>query len=68
MTENEKLLIDRKTAAGLLSLGLRSLDTLLASGTLPSIRVGRRRLIKRRDLQRFAERSHPNVDRKNPKG
>ena len=53
-----KLLIDKKTASSLLSISLRSLDYLISCGELKTRRIGRRRLIERRELERFARRDH----------
>jgi excisionase family DNA binding protein len=49
------ILVSRKTAARLLSLSLRSVDEMLAVGTLPRRKVGRRVLIPSEALMRFAE-------------
>lgn len=56
--ENTKLLIDKKSAAGMLSISLRSLENLIASGELKVRAIGRRRLIEQRELERFARRDH----------
>jgi len=56
--ENTKLLIDKKTSAGMLSISLRSLENLIARGELKVRAIGRRRLIERRELERFARRDH----------
>ena len=61
--EEHKLLVDRKTSASLLSISLRSPDSLIASKRLPVKRLGRRVLIHRRDLELFASRSHPEARR-----
>lgn len=55
---NEKILLDRKEAASLLSISLRTLDSLLARGELKTRRIGRRRLIPRQELEQFARRDH----------
>jgi len=55
---NGKILLDRKEAANLLSISLRTLDTLLAQGELKTCRIGRRRLIPRQELEQFARRDH----------
>jgi excisionase family DNA binding protein len=54
-----KILFSRKEFSALTGLSLRTTANLLASGELRSIRIGRRRLISRIDLERFAKRSHP---------
>ncbi len=56
---SNKVLLSRKEFSSLTGLSLRTTASLLASGDLRSIRVGRRRLISRTELERFAERDHP---------
>ncbi len=56
---SNKVLLSRKEFSSLTSLSLRTTASLLASGDLRSIRVGRRRLIPRTELERFAKRDHP---------
>ena len=53
-----KLLYTRREAAEALSISLRLLDHLLATGELLSRRVGHRRLIPATVLQTFARRDH----------
>jgi excisionase family DNA binding protein len=53
-----KLLLTRQESAAMLSISLRTLDTLLARKDLVTRRVGRRRLIPRSELERFARRDH----------
>lgn len=53
------LLVDRKTAARLLSVSLRTLDNLIVSKELDGVRrIGRRVLISRSSLEIFARRDH----------
>jgi excisionase family DNA binding protein len=54
-----KVLLSRKEFSFLTGLSLRTTAQLLASGQLRSIRVGRRRLIPRAELNRFSRRNHP---------
>jgi len=54
--KNYRLLIDRKTSAKVLGISLRSLDLLLSRGVLRGIRIGRRRLIPRWELEEFVRR------------
>jgi excisionase family DNA binding protein len=54
----DKLLISRQEACTLLGISLRTLDSILAAKQLESRRVGRRRLIPRRALERFVARDH----------
>jgi excisionase family DNA binding protein len=58
---NDQILLNRKEAARLLSVSLRSLDYLIQRRELPARRVGRRVLIPRRALEQFAQRDHPKV-------
>jgi excisionase family DNA binding protein len=55
----DKILVNRKEAARLLSVSLRSLDYLIMRRELLARRVGRRVLIPRRALEQFALRDHP---------
>jgi excisionase family DNA binding protein len=52
---------DRKTAAMVLSISVRSLDYLAAEGSIRVRRLGGRVLITRKELERFAaeDRSEP---------
>jgi excisionase family DNA binding protein len=50
----EKLLLNKKEAAQLLSLSLRTIDNLIHGRRLPVRRIGRRVLIHRRALEQFA--------------
>jgi excisionase family DNA binding protein len=54
----ERLLFSRREAAILLNLSLRTLDNLVARGELRVRRVGRRRLVERRELERFSRQDH----------
>ena len=54
----EKLLYTRADAACMLSISERSLDYLIASKELNTRRVGRRVLIPRSELLRFARGNH----------
>jgi excisionase family DNA binding protein len=61
MTSNSKpepLLIDKQTAAEILSLCVRTIDNLIATRQLPCRRIGRRTLIPYRAVLRFARRDH----------
>ena len=57
-TSEPKILLTRYEAAGALSISVRTLDTLLARRELATRRVGRRRLIPRTELERFARTNH----------
>jgi excisionase family DNA binding protein len=53
-----KLLLSVREVAALTSLSLRTTSKLIASGEIKSIRVGRRRLIPRVELDRFTKTDH----------
>jgi excisionase family DNA binding protein len=55
----EPLLSAKREAARVLGLSVRTLETLIALKELKSVRVGRRRLIPRAELERFIRRDHP---------
>ena len=57
--EIEVLLFSKKTAAAMLGLGVRSLEYLIAAKEIEVRRVGRRILIPRKSLEKFAMRDHP---------
>jgi excisionase family DNA binding protein len=52
----DKLLLDLNDVAQSLSISRRLVQQLLYDGALPSVLVGRRRLIARADLDAFVER------------
>jgi excisionase family DNA binding protein len=52
----EKLLHPRQEAAQLLSISLRKIDLLISSKALKTVRVGRRNLVARSELERFARK------------
>ena len=54
-----RLLYDRKTAALMLSISVRSLDYLIAGRQLETRRSGKKVLIPRAELVRFARGHHP---------
>jgi len=56
-----RLLYDRKTAAQMLSISLRSLAYLLSRGEIRFRRIGSKTLIPRAELVRFASGHHPNL-------
>jgi excisionase family DNA binding protein len=53
-----QLLYDRRTAAKLLSISVRSVDRLIGNKQLTVRRVGRRILIPAGELKRFARADH----------
>jgi excisionase family DNA binding protein len=56
---DQRLLVGRREAAGLLSISARALDYLVANKRLSTRRIGSRVLIPLSDLQRFARGDHP---------
>jgi len=50
----EKLLIGRGEAAAILGISARSVDYLIAKGTLRSRKIGRRRLVPRKAVEQLA--------------
>lgn len=56
-----QLLFDKKGAAEMLSLSVRTIDYLLANGELEAKRVGRKVLIPKTALTKFAGRDHPDI-------
>jgi excisionase family DNA binding protein len=57
--QTDRLAVNRFEAARLLSISLRTLDSLLARGELRARRVGRRVVFPVEELQRFLRRDHP---------
>jgi len=55
----EKLAVNRFEAAQLLSISLRTLDSLVAGGELRGRRVGRRIVFPIEELRRFLRTDHP---------
>jgi excisionase family DNA binding protein len=53
----DPLLVSRRDAAIALGISLRSIDYLLARGELPARQIGRRKMIARAALERFAASS-----------
>ncbi len=57
--EEERILYDRKAAALQLSISVRSLDYLIAGKRIGTRRIGKKVLIPRSELTRFARSDHP---------
>lgn len=53
-----RLLYDRKSAALQLSISVRSLDYIIAGGQLETRRIGRKVLVTRASLMRYAAGNH----------
>jgi excisionase family DNA binding protein len=58
----QKLLHTKRDAATLLSISLRTVDTLIAVKELKPIRIGRRVLISDEELRKFCKSSHPELN------
>ena len=63
MGTTDRLLYDRKTAAEMLSISVRTLDYLISQRKLETRRIGRKLLIPRESLRRFAAADHPGYSR-----
>ena len=50
----EQILVSRQEAAKALSISVRSLDYMIARGELPARKLGKRTLIPRAALEKFA--------------
>lgn len=57
-TMEARLLYDRKTAARMLSISVRSLDYLIAAKRLDTRRIGKKVLVTHRSLVQFAQGNH----------
>ena len=53
---DSKILLNRKEAAGLLSISERTLSTLVAAGEIPVVRIYTRVLFRRVGLEEWAQR------------
>ena len=60
-SEPFKLLFTQKESAVALAVSVRTVQYLIDSKTLPIKRIGRRVLIHRKDLERFALGDHPRM-------
>jgi excisionase family DNA binding protein len=60
---SSRALLSRKEFSNLTGLSLRTVAKLIASRDVRSIRVGRRRLIPRVELEKFVRRDHPTKSR-----
>ncbi len=57
-----ELVVTREEAAEALRLSLRTVDKLLTAGQISARRVGRRVLILRSEIERFARGTHGGTD------
>jgi excisionase family DNA binding protein len=60
---DNKLLYSKKESAQLLSLSLRSVDSLIKQKDLEACRVGRRVLVTRKSLEEFAQKGDRDEDK-----
>jgi excisionase family DNA binding protein len=56
-TQDGPLLHKRETAALRLGISLRKLDELVAAREIPSVKIGKRRLVSESALQHFVKKS-----------
>jgi len=54
----DQILVSKREAAALLGLSVRTLENLISLKELPARRVGRRCLVEKAALERFARRDH----------
>lgn len=54
----DRLLWSKRESASALGISVRTLESLLSLKELKSVRVGRRRMISRAELERFARHDH----------
>jgi len=59
--QDEKILFDRKSAAAAIGISIRGLDYLISTGKLRVRRLGKRVLIHRVELQRFATKDQSRI-------
>jgi excisionase family DNA binding protein len=62
MKPQNKLAVGMREAAEMMTVCCRTIQTLVATGELRSIKVGRRRLIPVTALEAFLRRDHPTDD------
>lgn len=58
LSEVQKFLYDRRSAAASLSVSVRTVDYYIARGELRTIRIGRKVLIPASELKQFARTNH----------
>jgi excisionase family DNA binding protein len=62
------ILLSKRDAATIRGLSVRTLENLIALKELPARHIGKRCLIERQALERFARRDHPTQPRANAAG
>lgn len=60
-SQTEKLAVTVLEASALVSLCPRTIENYIASGVLPSRKIGRRRLVLVRDLKKFLQTDQPSA-------
>ena len=66
MDQRERLAVKRSEAAEMIGVSLRTFDTMLARKEIKGTRIGRRRVFRIEELQRFLMKDHftlPEKDR-----
>ena len=61
VTRMDALLLSKKQAASALGISIRSIEYMLANGRLEGRRLGRRRLVTRRSIERLARMDVPTM-------
>jgi excisionase family DNA binding protein len=56
--QNKPLLSSKQRVAEQLGVSVRTIDYLIASGELPTVRIGRRRMVVTKSLDNFCRRDH----------
>jgi len=59
LEQTDGLLLSKRRAAQLLGLSVRSVEILIRSKQLGSRKIGRRRLVPRKEVERFARHDTP---------
>jgi excisionase family DNA binding protein len=54
----KKILYSKSASAQLLDISIRTLENLITAGEIPILRIGRRVVISRRALDKFADCNH----------
>lgn len=59
---SDKVLLSKRETAQVLSLSLRTIDGLIAKGDIAAIRIGKRVLVPRPEIDRFVSSATPRPD------
>ncbi len=60
-SEPQEKLLDAKEVAEMLHVSLKTVSRMLATGALPALRAGRKRLVRATDLEKFLQATEPRV-------